>query len=191
MQIFPSVIYLYHITNCEALSLHFRVIMKKKGGFLMKIHEKIKQIRLEKKMTQEELANLLFITPHTLSQYETGKRTINSEMLERIAKVLDVSILLLKDTQRKMVILERERYYENERYSDEFLVDGEMEDIERAFRDAGDAVMCVPEEVWNKHGIYTCYATGQKLVYNGPLEIVKVNQDEILFDDQSIVENEA
>ena len=38
----------------------------------LKIGEKIKQFRRQKDMTQEELAEALFVTRQTVSNYETG-----------------------------------------------------------------------------------------------------------------------
>lgn len=57
----------------------------------MKIGEKILMLREEKDMKQKELAELVGITEATLSRYENGKREPKSEIVSRIAKVLNVS----------------------------------------------------------------------------------------------------
>lgn len=55
----------------------------------------IKQIRLQKNMTQEELASVLFITRQTLSNYETGRSNPDLDMLQKIAAALDVDLTCL------------------------------------------------------------------------------------------------
>lgn len=88
----------------------------------------------------------------------------------------------------------RERKWENEYYVDTFEVDDSILYVEAALRDAvneflgteegieavketmggfnwGDAINMVPDEIWNKHGIYRA---------NSGIEDIVVNQDEKL-----------
>lgn len=51
---------------------------------------KIKEIRLQKGLTQEQLANELEITKEYLCNLETGKRTPSFAMLNKIAKTLNI-----------------------------------------------------------------------------------------------------
>ena len=53
------------------------------------IGKNIKQLRQLKNMTQDELAEKLFVTRQTVSNYETGKSRPDIEMLTRIAETLD------------------------------------------------------------------------------------------------------
>lgn len=53
------------------------------------VGKNIKQLRLMKNMTQDELAEKLFVTRQTVSNYETGKSRPDIEMLTKIAEVLD------------------------------------------------------------------------------------------------------
>ena len=57
------------------------------------IGKNIRQLRIQKNMTQDELAQKLFVTRQTVSNYETGKSKPDVEMLERIAQMLDTDIL--------------------------------------------------------------------------------------------------
>ena len=56
------------------------------------IGKNIRDLRIQKNMTQDELAEKLFVTRQTVSNYETGKSRPDIEMLERIAEVLDADI---------------------------------------------------------------------------------------------------
>ena len=53
------------------------------------IGKNIKQLRTQKNMTQDELAEKLFVTRQTVSNYETGRSRPDVEMLAKIAEVLD------------------------------------------------------------------------------------------------------
>ena len=54
------------------------------------IGKNIKTLREEKKLSQDQLAEKLFVTRQTISNYETGRSRPDVEMLTRIADVLDV-----------------------------------------------------------------------------------------------------
>ena len=54
------------------------------------IGKNIKSLREEKKLTQDQLAEKLFVTRQTISNYETGRSRPDIEMLMRIADALDV-----------------------------------------------------------------------------------------------------
>ena len=53
---------------------------------------KIKELRVDKGLTQVELAELLGVTQGCVAMWETGKAFPNSEKLPRLAEVLDCSI---------------------------------------------------------------------------------------------------
>lgn len=59
----------------------------------MKLQEMVKDIRLHLGLSQKELADKLFISQNTISQYENGKRQVPSEIIE---KLLDMSQLRIK-----------------------------------------------------------------------------------------------
>lgn len=52
------------------------------------IGKNIKALRIKKNMTQDELAEKLFVTRQTVSNYETGRSRPDVEMLAKIAEVL-------------------------------------------------------------------------------------------------------
>ncbi|MBR5539699.1 MAG: helix-turn-helix transcriptional regulator [Clostridia bacterium] len=59
---------------------------------LYTVGKNIKAARIRKKMTQDELAEKLFVTRQTVSNYETGKSRPDIEILVSIAEALDVEI---------------------------------------------------------------------------------------------------
>jgi len=56
------------------------------------ISKNIKQLRIQKGMTQDELAEVLFVTRQTVSNYETGKSRPDVDMLVSIAAALDTDV---------------------------------------------------------------------------------------------------
>lgn len=58
----------------------------------MKIPKNIKTLRTAKNLTQDELAEKLFVTRQTVSNYENGKSRPDVEMLTRIAEVLETDV---------------------------------------------------------------------------------------------------
>ena len=70
------------------------------------IGKNIKELRTQKNLTQDELAEKLYVTRQTVSNYETGRSRPDVEMLAKIAEVLDtdantVIYGLPEDTGRK------------------------------------------------------------------------------------------
>lgn len=55
----------------------------------------IKKLRENKKMTQEELAQKIFVTSKAVSKWETGKGFPDVGLLESLGKALDVSVIEL------------------------------------------------------------------------------------------------
>ena len=77
------------------------------------IGSNIRQLRAARSITQDELAEKLFVTRQTVSNYETGKSRPDVDMLVRIAEVLDTDIHQIiygpepkvRDTQRIRLII--------------------------------------------------------------------------------------
>ena len=70
------------------------------------IGKNIKELRTRKNLTQDDLAETLFVTRQTVSNYETGRSRPDVEMLAKIAEALDtdantVIYGLPEDTGRK------------------------------------------------------------------------------------------
>ena len=67
--------------------------------------DKIKLYRENKKMTQNDIANILDVSPATVSKYESGALEPNIESLKRLAELFEVSIdELLNDEEDKFDI---------------------------------------------------------------------------------------
>lgn len=56
------------------------------------IGKNIKELRVRKNLTQDDLAEKLFVTRQTVSNYETGKSRPDVEMLVKIGEVLETDI---------------------------------------------------------------------------------------------------
>lgn len=54
--------------------------------------ERLKELRTSKKISQEELGKIVNTTKQTISNYETGKRNADYEMLEALADTFNVDI---------------------------------------------------------------------------------------------------
>lgn len=59
------------------------------------IGKNIKSIRQSHKITQEALAEMLYVSHQTISNYETGRTRPDIQMLVRISEVLDVEVTTL------------------------------------------------------------------------------------------------
>ena len=59
----------------------------------MALGEKLKTLRLSRNLTQEHLSSELGITQKTYSNFENNKTQPNFEQIEKIAQILEVSIL--------------------------------------------------------------------------------------------------
>lgn len=56
------------------------------------IGKNIRELRVKKNMTQDELAEKLFVTRQTVSNYETGKSRPDIDMLVKIAELMDCDV---------------------------------------------------------------------------------------------------
>lgn len=57
--------------------------------------EILKNLRTERNLSQQQMANLLFVSRSSVANWETGGRIPDLTMLTRIAKLLDVDISML------------------------------------------------------------------------------------------------
>ena len=63
-----------------------------KGGAILKLYERIAELRRKNKLTQKQVAEYLKVAKSTYSQYETGKSSPDYETLKKIAKLYNVSL---------------------------------------------------------------------------------------------------
>ena len=73
-----------------------------------KIGKFIAELRKSKKLTQQQLAQKLYVDRTTVSKWELGQNTISVEMLLQIAYVFDVSINELIIGQKQNICKEDE-----------------------------------------------------------------------------------
>ena len=69
----------------------------------METKDIIYKLRTERKMSQDELAEKVFVTRQAVSRWETGETTPNIETLKLLSKFFDVSINTLLGSPRKLV----------------------------------------------------------------------------------------
>lgn len=69
----------------------------------METKDMILQLRTKKGMSQEELAEKVFVTRQAVSRWETGETTPNTETLKRLSSLFDVSINTLLGSPRQLV----------------------------------------------------------------------------------------
>jgi len=74
----------------------------------MEFHQKIQQLRLKSGLTQEQLAELLFVSRVTVSKWESGRGYPNIESLKLLAKVLGVTIDDLLSTDELLLMGEKQ-----------------------------------------------------------------------------------
>ena len=63
----------------------------------MTIGQQIRELRRKQKMTQEDLANALYVTPQAVSQWERDLTVPNTDKLSKLASVLHTSVNVLTD----------------------------------------------------------------------------------------------
>ena len=60
--------------------------------------EILKRFRTDKNLSQQQLADMLFVERASIANWETGRRTPDTVLLLRIAKCLDVDVNILMET---------------------------------------------------------------------------------------------
>lgn len=68
----------------------------------METKDVLRSIREKRNLTQDEMAEKLFVTRQAVSHWETGETTPNIETLKQISTVFDVSINTLLGSPRKL-----------------------------------------------------------------------------------------
>ena len=77
----------------------------------MDFGEKIKELREAKGMTQQNLADLLFVTRQTVSRWEGGSRYPDLVTAKNLADILETTIDTLMADDRAMHIEQRSKAY--------------------------------------------------------------------------------
>lgn len=82
--------------------------------------ESLKKIRQERKLSQQELAKKLGLAQSTIGMWESGRRTPKIAELNRMAKILDITVTRLIGAKReqKIEIEKNEIYIDGIKISD-------------------------------------------------------------------------
>lgn len=75
----------------------------------MEFSEKLKALRGERGLTQEQLAQRLYVTRTAVSRWETGAGTPNLDSLQALARLFDVSVDNLLSTDALITLAQDER----------------------------------------------------------------------------------
>ena len=54
--------------------------------------KRLRKIRIERNLTQSDIAEKIGVSTNTYSRYERGERNPNPEILEKISRCLDISV---------------------------------------------------------------------------------------------------
>ena len=84
----------------------------------MEFHEKLQELRKQKGLTQEELAQLLYVSRTAVSKWESGRGYPNIDSLKAIAKFYAVSIDELLTGDEVLTLAEEEHRQKENRFRD-------------------------------------------------------------------------
>ena len=98
----------------------------------MELSEKLQELRKEKGLTQEELAEALFVSRTAISKWESGRGVANIESLKAISKFFSVSIDELLSGEEILKIADEDVY----KRQDAEKTYGDTDDILAGFIDA-------------------------------------------------------
>lgn len=70
---------------------------------MMNVKDIIRELRTKKGLSQDELAEKVYVTRQAVSRWEKGETTPNTETLKLLSKLFDVSINTLLGSPREMV----------------------------------------------------------------------------------------
>ena len=74
----------------------------------MEFHEKLQELRKKKGLTQEELAEVLYVSRTAISKWESGRGMPNIESLKAIAKFFGITVDVLLSSEEVLGIAEDE-----------------------------------------------------------------------------------
>ena len=69
----------------------------------METKEVIQSLRNQKGLSQDELAQAVYVTRQAVSRWETGETVPNTETLKLLSRLFDVSINTLRGSPRKLI----------------------------------------------------------------------------------------
>ena len=81
----------------------YNIITTNEGGDFVETKDIIYELRTKKGLSQEELAEKVFVTRQAVSRWETGETIPNIDPLKLLSKLIDVSINTLLGSPRELV----------------------------------------------------------------------------------------
>ena len=84
----------------------------------MEFHEKLQKLRKQKGLTQEELANVLFVSRAAVSKWESGRGYPNIDSLKAMAKYFSVSIDELLSGEEALNVASEDHNEKQNRFRD-------------------------------------------------------------------------
>jgi transcriptional regulator with XRE-family HTH domain len=73
-------------------------------SFNESIGEKLKDIRLQRGMSQSEVGNLIGVSFQQVQKYENGSNAISLENLDKLSQKLDISIISFIEAEKEKAI---------------------------------------------------------------------------------------
>ena len=83
---------------------------------LMELNEKLQELRKQKRLTQEELAEALYVSRTAISKWESGRGYPSIDSLKEIAKYFSVTIDELLSTDEVLTIAEKDNKRKEEHF---------------------------------------------------------------------------
>ncbi|MBR5473464.1 MAG: helix-turn-helix transcriptional regulator [Clostridia bacterium] len=84
----------------------------------MQFNEKLQDLRKQKGLTQDQLAEMLFVSRTAVSKWESGRGTPNIESLKAIAKLFSVSIDELLSGEQLLCLAEEDNKQKQKHFRD-------------------------------------------------------------------------
>ena len=82
----------------------------------MEFNEKLKELRQQKGLTQEELANALFVSRTAISKWESGRGYPNIDSLKRIAQLFSITVDELLSGNELLNLAEQDNKQKQDRF---------------------------------------------------------------------------
>lgn len=79
----------------------------------MKTQDKIRAIRTQQKISQEQMAERLELTPQAYSKIESGKTKLNLDRIQQIAHILNIDVTELINDEKEVFLLVNENGINN------------------------------------------------------------------------------
>jgi len=83
----------------------------------MDLTKKLKELRVKKGLTQQQVAETLYVSTHAVSQWERGKRTPDLETLVKLGELYNAPLVFKHEDEDDTLYIERHFYHYPKRES--------------------------------------------------------------------------